>query len=174
MNIKAVIVDELPKSAIYCPMFEALRFERRYELQYVHVKCNILGATWTTNFFDYQKSRCPGCPLVTDGSEFVRAVKPVKVIYNGITTIAIFSDGQKIISRPNEGEWFDKETGLAMCIAKRVYGGRGQFLKAVEGATVQAVKSEDSYSMNWVEALNEIVNSLSRFVAENKKEMDEQ
>mgnify|MGYP000868979103 FL=1 len=103
-----------------------------------------------------------------------QSYKPVKVIYNGITTIAIFSDGQKIISRPNEGEWFDKESGLAMCIAKRVYGGRGQFLKAVEGATVQAVKSEDSCSMGWVEALNEIVNSLSRFVAESKKETDEQ
>ena len=86
----------------------------------------------------------------------------------------IFSDGTKVISRPSEDERFDKETGLAMCIAKRVYGGRGQFLQAVEGATVQAVKSEDSYSMNWVEALNEIVNSLSRFVAENKKETDEQ
>ena len=103
-----------------------------------------------------------------------QSYKPVKVIYNGITTIAIFSDGTKVISRPSEDERFDKETGLAMCIAKRVYGGRGQFLQAVEGATVQAVKSEDSYSMNWVEALNEIVNSLSRFVAENKKETDEQ
>lgn len=103
-----------------------------------------------------------------------QSYKPVKVIYNGITTVAIFSDGQKIISRPSADEWFDKETGLAMCIAKRVYGGRGQFLKAVEGATVQAVKSEDSCSMGWVEALNEIVNSLSRFVAESKKETDEQ
>ena len=66
-----------------------------------------------------------------------QSYKPVKVIYNGITTIAIFSDGTKVISRPSEDEWLDRETGLAMCIAKRVYGGRGQFLQAVDNATVQ-------------------------------------
>ena len=66
-----------------------------------------------------------------------QSYKPVKVIYNGITTVAIFSDGQKIISRPSADEQFDKETGLAMCIAKRVYGGRGQFLQAVNKAIVQ-------------------------------------
>ena len=82
-----------------------------------------------------------------------QSYKPVKVIYNGITTIAIFSDGQKIISRPNEGEWFDKETGLAMCIAKRVYGGRGQFLQAVNKAIVQKPAEIYVPLSDWIEAL---------------------
>ncbi len=62
---------------------------------------------------------------------------PKQVVYNGVTTVAIFADGEKIISRPRKGELFDKETGLAMCIAKRVYGSRRAFMQAVEGANDQ-------------------------------------
>ena len=62
---------------------------------------------------------------------------PERVIYNGTTTIAIFPDGKKIISRPDKGAVFDKETGLAMCIAKHVYGTRAKFLKAVNKANDQ-------------------------------------
>jgi len=92
------------------------------------------------------------CTLVKGGSELPQSYKPVKVIYNGITTIAIFSDGQKIISRPSEDERFDKETGLAMCIAKRVYGGRGQFLQAVDKAIVQKPAEEElkPFSASWM------------------------
>lgn len=62
---------------------------------------------------------------------------PERVIYNGTTTIAIFPDGKKIISRPDKGAVFDKETGLAMCIVKHVYGTRAKFLKAVNKANDQ-------------------------------------
>jgi len=82
-----------------------------------------------------------------------QSYKPVKVIYNGITTVAIFSDGQKIISRPSADEQFDKETGLAMCIAKRVYGGRGQFLQAVNKAIVQKPAEIYVPLSDWIEAL---------------------
>lgn len=62
---------------------------------------------------------------------------PERVIYNGTTTIAIFPDGKKIKSRPDKGATFDKETGLAMCIVKHVYGTRSKFLKAIEKANDQ-------------------------------------
>ena len=68
---------------------------------------------------------------------------PVSVIYNGITTIAIFKDGTRVISRPQSGEKFDKETGLAMCIAKRVAGGRAAFLRLVEKANDQNKRGND-------------------------------
>jgi len=92
------------------------------------------------------------------GLELPQSYKPVKVIYNGITTIAIFSDGTKVISRPSEDEWFDKETGLAMCIAKRIYGGRGQFLKAVDDAAVQFTPGDSLPDSNWIEALASAIN----------------
>jgi len=62
---------------------------------------------------------------------------PSHVIYNGVTTIAVFPDGKKIKARPDQGAEFDPETGLAMCIARHVFGSRAAFLKAVEGATNQ-------------------------------------
>jgi hypothetical protein len=57
---------------------------------------------------------------------------PKQVIFNGITTVCIFGDNTKVISRPQKGEVFCKETGVAMCIAKYVYGSRSKFLKAVD------------------------------------------
>ena len=57
---------------------------------------------------------------------------PVHTIFSGVTTICIFGDGTWVISRPQKGEKFDKETGVAMCIAKYIYGSRSKFLKAVE------------------------------------------
>ena len=62
---------------------------------------------------------------------------PDRVIYNGVTTIAIFSGGEKKVSRPNHGDKFDAATGLAMCIAKHVYGSYSAFLRAVERANNQ-------------------------------------
>ena len=69
---------------------------------------------------------------------------PERVIYNGTTTIAIFPDGKKIKSRPDKGAIFDKETGLAMCIVKHVYGTRAKFLKAIEKANDQNEKEHDA------------------------------
>jgi hypothetical protein len=57
---------------------------------------------------------------------------PEHIIFNGVTTVCSFGDGTKVISRPQKGENFDKETGVAMCIAKYIYGSRSKFLKAVE------------------------------------------
>jgi hypothetical protein len=65
----------------------------------------------------------------------------VSVIYNGVTTVAIFKDGTRVISRPQTGEKFDKETGLAMCMAKHVAGGRSAFLRLVEKANDQNKKA---------------------------------
>ena len=62
---------------------------------------------------------------------------PSQVIYSGNATIAIFPDGKKVVSRPRGDDEYDKEVGLAMCIAKRVYGGRKELLEAVERATNQ-------------------------------------
>lgn len=62
---------------------------------------------------------------------------PERVIYNGTTTIAVFPGGKKVKARPDKEAKFDKETGLAMCIAKHVFKSRAAFLKAVEGANDQ-------------------------------------
>lgn len=61
-----------------------------------------------------------------------------KVMFNtvkGITTV-IFDDGTHVMSKCSGayGEKFDPEIGLAMCIAKKYYGSRNKFEKAVIAA----------------------------------------
>lgn len=81
--------------------------------------------------------------FVDRGSSCRDSFIPAQVIYNGITTIAIFKDGTRVISRPQPGEKFDKETGLAMCIAKHLVGGRSAFLRLIEKANDQNKKALD-------------------------------
>ena len=69
---------------------------------------------------------------------------PAKVIYTGKTTIAIFEDGERIDAVPMPGDEFDEATGLAMCIARRVYGTRNAFKKEIKKAIRQGVQHEKS------------------------------
>ena len=74
--------------------------------------------------------------------EFENDHFPTSVIYNNGTTVCIFEGGDKVISRPSKDDEFDPEVGLAMCIAKRVYGSRQAFLRAVANANYQKGKGD--------------------------------
>lgn len=63
------------------------------------------------------------------GDALIRTYKPIHIIHNPPATICFFSDGKKIISKCHD-EPFDEEHGVAMCIAKKLYGSRTAFLKA--------------------------------------------
>ena len=76
-----------------------------------------------------------------------------KVVYdipNG-ATIVYFDDNTKEIARLTEGDTFDKEVGVLQCIAKKVYGSRGKFLKEVvnKGFVVEEKKSNKKKSDLW-------------------------
>ena len=49
-----------------------------------------------------------------------------KVIFSGPCTIVLWNDGSKTIVRCTD-EKFDKEKGLAMCIAKKALGNKGKY-----------------------------------------------
>ena len=61
-----------------------------------------------------------------------------KVIFNDPATVVIWNDGTKtIVKTRQKGKKKDKfspEFGLAMAIAKKYYGNRSKFVKAVENA----------------------------------------
>jgi hypothetical protein len=76
---------------------------------------------------------------------------PRQIVYNGVTTICIFHDGTKVISRPQNGEKFDRETGVAMCIAKYIYGSRSKFLRAVESGHEQKRGEDEQERIESVE-----------------------
>ena len=51
----------------------------------------------------------------------------IRVIYNDPATIAFWSDGTKTVVKAQPGDIFDPEKGLAMAIAKKAYGNKGNY-----------------------------------------------
>jgi hypothetical protein len=50
-----------------------------------------------------------------------------EVIFNNPATIVIWSDGSKTVVKCQPDDEYNKETGLAMCIVKKVFGNKGNF-----------------------------------------------
>jgi len=59
-------------------------------------------------------------PSWMDSSPTNKKKKPIieKVIYNPPATIVFFEGGDKVVSKAEEGDEFDWETGLAICLLK--------------------------------------------------------
>ena len=68
---------------------------------------------------------------------------PVRIIFNDETTICYFEDGSKVVVTCSEDDEYTKEAGVAACIAKRVFGSRSAFLKAVEKGYRQPSKESN-------------------------------
>lgn len=54
-----------------------------------------------------------------------------KIIFNPPATIVFWDDGEKTVVKCKESEEFDCECGLAFAIAKRYFGSRSGFKKAI-------------------------------------------
>lgn len=50
-----------------------------------------------------------------------------RVIFNDPATIVFWDDGTKTVVKCQEGDTYSKETGLALCIAKKTLGNKGNF-----------------------------------------------
>lgn len=50
-----------------------------------------------------------------------------KVIFNNPATIVYWTDGSKTVVKCQDGDVFDKEKGLAMAIAKKSFGNKGNY-----------------------------------------------
>lgn len=50
-----------------------------------------------------------------------------KVIFNDPVTVVIWEDGTKTVVKCQPGDTYSKETGLALCIAKKYLGNKGNF-----------------------------------------------
>jgi len=56
------------------------------------------------------------------------AYVPTQIFVNNGVTVCKFADGDVVTSKPREGEPFDPEVGVAMCIVKKLFRGRGRWL----------------------------------------------
>ena len=53
---------------------------------------------------------------------------PTQIFVNNGVTVCKFADGDVVTSKPRDGEPFDPEVGVAMCIVKKLFRGRGRWL----------------------------------------------
>lgn len=61
--------------------------------------------------------------------------KPIqikKVIFNNPATIVMWSDGTKTVVKCSERDTYDPEKGLAMAIAKKSFGNKGNYYKELK------------------------------------------
>lgn len=61
-------------------------------------------------------------------------LRPSRVIFNGTTTKCYFRDGTEEKVELMSGDTYDRQKGLALCIAKRIMGGWTGFEDAIENA----------------------------------------
>ena len=54
------------------------------------------------------------------------------VIFNKPATIIFWSDGTKTVVKAQDGDKFDKEKGLAMAIAKKALGNKGNYYDEIK------------------------------------------
>lgn len=72
--------------------------------------------------------------------EEMKMLAIVKIVYNNPATIVWFADGEKVIVKCHNEE-FDKEKGVAMAIARKLYS-RNDFMRIVENGIEQMPKGE--------------------------------
>lgn len=60
-------------------------------------------------------------------TDFVSVPKIENVVFNGPATVVIWKDGTKTVVKCQAGDTYSKELGLAMCIAKRALGNKGNY-----------------------------------------------
>ena len=53
-----------------------------------------------------------------------------KVIFNDPATIVIWGDGSKTVIKCGKNDIYDPEKGLALCIAKKALGNKGNYYNA--------------------------------------------
>ena len=61
-----------------------------------------------------------------------KPIKIKKVIYNNPATIVMWSDGTKTVVKCSARDTYDPEKGLAMAIAKKSFGNKGNYYKEIK------------------------------------------
>lgn len=73
------------------------------------------------------------------------------VIFNDPATIVLWSDGTKTVVKCQEGDEYSREVGLALCIAKKALGNKGNFnnvfRKWIRNEDVRGNSESDYFSL---------------------------
>ena len=81
------------------------------------------------SFESLPEIKCRVLPVFAESNrlEMARRATIKRVIFNEPATIVIWSDDSKTVVKCQPGDTYSKETGLALCIAKKFLGNKGNF-----------------------------------------------
>ena len=71
-----------------------------------------------------------------------------RVVFNDPATIILWADGTKTVVKVTHGEEYIPEVGFAMCILKKLYGTRSNYLRLIDKYLPKA-KEDDEAFMVW-------------------------
>lgn len=78
-------------------------------------------------FRDYYDELANDAPSRRKSMKQINMPSIKNVYFNDPVTVVLWNDNTKTIVRCQEGDTYSKETGLALCIAKKALGNKGNF-----------------------------------------------
>ena len=75
------------------------------------------------------RKNCSGSAFWTRLDNPERGIK--RVIFNDPATIVIWEDGTKTVVKCQDGDIYDKQTGLALCVMKKYFGNSSRGLNDI-------------------------------------------
>lgn len=91
-----------------------------------------------------------------DGYNMYKAFEIKNVIFNYPATVVLWEDGTKTVVKCQEGDEYSKETGLALCIAKKALGNQGNFNEVFKKWIPEENESEEIPPEDWDEILKKL------------------
>lgn len=117
---------------------------------------NQLVVTW-----DSTKSLTEACTTIfthltrewnLDGGNPAAVPEIKNVIFDYPATIILWDDGTKTVVKCQEGDTYSKETGFALCIAKKALGNRGNFNEVFKKWVPEESESESHSHPDTIDA----------------------
>lgn len=71
---------------------------------------------------DLMKHKLPGSITYLDENKHIKEAYIKQVLYNNPATVVFWSDDTKTVSKIHEGDTYNPETGLVLCILKKAQG----------------------------------------------------
>lgn len=110
--------------------------------RYAKNRLNSVYGTPKTDYAQYAAADVRSTMAAYGALREARRFEIVKVIFSDPATIVFWADGTKTVVKCQEGDEYSKETGLAMAIAKKVFGNKGNFNEVFKKFIPDYVKSE--------------------------------
>lgn len=112
------------------------------------------------------RSTSLGCVYVEKArmTKSMLKLKINKVIFNDPATIVFWADGTKTVVKVQEDETFDPEKGLAMAIAKKALGNKGNYYNEINKWVDDYYKSYYDIDFDKCEAISNYISAFTKAI----------